>query len=102
MNFRPTMTMRLGPISIQKTRCLMMLTTWMPNHVIVQFLQTGAASQQISQKETTIFMETVSIKAALCLNDQIIQQNVMITSSSEDSANVKPHYRWEIQGEWNR
>ena len=83
MNFRPTMTMRLGPISIQKTRCLIMLTTWMPNHVIVQFLQTGAASQQISQKETTIFMETVSIKAALCLRDQIIQQNVMMTTSSE-------------------
>ena len=101
MNFRPTMTMPLGPISIQKIRCLIMRTTWMPNHVIVQFLQTGAASHQITQKETTILLETVSIKAALCLSDQIIQQNVQM-SSLEDFANVKPHYRWEIQGEWNR
>ena len=83
MNLRLTLTMPLGPISIQKIRCLIMRTTWMPNHVIVQFLQTGAASHQITQKETTIFMETVSIKAALCLRDQIIQQNVTMTTSSE-------------------
>ena len=74
MNFRPTMTMRLGPILIQKIRCLIMRTTWISNHVIVRFLQTGVASQQITRKETTIILEiAVSIKVALCLSDQMIR-----------------------------
>ena len=101
MNLRPTLTMQREPILTQKNRCSIMQTTWMTNHVIVRFLQTGVVSQQITQKETTIFLEiVVSIKVAPCLSDQMIQQNAMITSSSEDGVNVKPRHRWEIQGEW--
>ena len=82
MSFRPNLTMQLGTILIRKIRCSTMLTTWIPNHVIVQFLQTGVASQQITQKETTIILVwiLVSIKVALCSSDQIIQQNAMTTS----------------------
>ena len=79
MSFRPTLTMGLGPILIQKIRYLIMRITWMINHVIVQCLQTGVVSQQIKQKE--IFVETfaifldivVSIKVARCLSDQMNQ-----------------------------
>ena len=97
MNLRPTSIMPLEPILIQKIRCLTMQTTWIPNHAIVQFMQTGVVSQQITQKET---LEIVSIKVAPCLSDQMIQQNAMIMSSTEDPVNVKPQHRWEIQGEW--
>ena len=101
MNLRPTLTMQREPILTQKNRCSIMQTTWMTNHVIVRFLQTGVVSQQITQKETTIFLEiVVSIKVAPCLSDQMIQQNAMIMSSTEDPVNVKPQHRWEIQGEW--
>ena len=97
MNLRPTSTMPLEPILIQKIRCLTMQTIWIPNHAIVQFLQTGVVLQQITQEET---LEIVSIKVAPCLSDQMIQQNAMITSPTEHGVNVKPRHRWEIQGEW--
>ena len=101
MNLRPTLTMPRERILIQKNLCSIMQTTWMPNHVIVQFLQTGVVSQQITQKATTIILEiVVSIKVAPCLSDQMIQQNAMITSPSEDGVNVKARHRWEIQGDW--
>ena len=100
MNFRPTLTMPLGRISIQKIRFSIMRTTWMLNHVNVQSLQTGVVLQQITQKKTTLFMEILSIKVVLSLSDQMMQQNAMITSSSAEPVNVKPQHRWEIQGEW--
>ena len=88
MNFRPTLTMPLGRISIQKIRFLIMRTTWMLNHVNVQSLQTGVVLQRITQKETTLFMEILSIKVALFSSDQMMQQNAMITSSSAEPVNV--------------
>ena len=100
MNFRPTLTMPLGRISIQKIRFLIMRTTWMLNHVNVQSLQTGVVLQQITRKKTTLFMEILSIKVVLFLSDQMMQQNAMITSSSAEPVNVKPQHRWGIQGEW--
>ena len=97
MNFHPTLTMRLGPILIQKILCLMRQTTWMTNHVTAQFLQTGVVSQQITLVLEIILEILVLIRVALCLSEQIIQQNAMITRTSEDLANIKPQNRWEIQ-----
>ena len=72
----------------------------MLNHVNVQSLQTGVVLQRITQKETTLFMEILSIKVALFSSDQMMQQNAMITSSSAEPVNVKPQHQWGIQGEW--
>ena len=102
MNLHRTLTMPLVPISIQKIRCLIMRITWMSNHVIVPFSQTGVASPQIIQWETGRYMPIVSIKVVPCLSDRIIQQNALIIINLEDPANAKPQHRWEIQVESNR
>ena len=70
--------------------------------MIVPFSQTGVASQQITQWETTRYLAIVSIKVVLCLSDQIIQQNAPIMGALEDPANAKTQRRWEIQVESNR